>query len=1126
MKVRLVFAILVFLAFVGTPVIADYIWHRDEIPYEAKSKCLRGTSYYSNSLNANDTDIDVASEIESLLDYDNIDVCFFCVCSVDAKAASCINRDPWFCEYYRIIKEPDAMRHKYKQLFQQDRPAYFRQLSYRLRRTMDDSMFELIDKVGDKNDDSKCVPFVSEYSDCTDANMCTGCTKCHCTEAGEWSCKDVISCPDDDDGEDNSINGDSVYSAIDVLMSEVKKREQKQNTKQRLVPLPPGPEEDVLLVADKNRYEEDFDAYLAREKRSIDQNEPEHNGTVKFYNTIDEINEDTLKNSNKSGTIEVQKINPNVKISRRKGLMEGINKTELSSLHIEFNTPQDYEHQFAENKIDSFPHDEKSLALDKEKQNIIGNYSQKDKDKNLSKIVVNELTKGNEVIGDKNVIPVSNITFTPENDTLTAMAFIAGNLLNKLWNMDKESSDSFETETLKHEKINDLLELFKEPLNLRQETFLKNALEKLSHTLNNNKNVNNISICETIEVKNLQHEVNNTQDLVTQNKGKCNKTIKEPENIKTAKNVTSNVVQKLTDVLNLIQKFENTQKALNNLKGHTPIKIDLEEDVSPDTSKFDMFANVLEKITKLLLPTKKSNRIHRKMKQLNQLANDENMKNNIKGNGRTNLVNLTVTAKDKIVLDYVNHIQNNPQCLLNQIAQESINPSINLKGEIIDTLTEFLKIKSFIDLSKLIEPERFTTTTTSTTTQSTTTTKKLELLRQSDQQEPKKLASAKERLKLHLQSIINDLAELQKERGTKNNTNFNITDILPCISHILNDNQQEHSTTKKPSPLENMENLMEALTLEFKSIPLSRRSASSDAKRPTSAKVWRRVITNINHLQKQNRRFDFEEQKSYDDLKKMIDNIEKLSNTYKNFALLSVVPPHKKLMLLKTLEADVARHKNVLENIKKSYDAVENVPSENQKEIVEFIDNTATNIKLSNNVIANLNKANPKRQIKSINTSFTVNELSNKRQRKSNLKIPSDVTKSSNSNILKNVNKDFKLSREQILNQLISNRIQLYLKIKEEEGVESDDINYNIGKRALISLRRGNSSLARELFNILVQNKNIEGLNQTRRMNPHKKVGRKDLKGTFLYALKEPLLKIRDPRENIREKQQDLLFAK
>ncbi|CAK1543685.1 unnamed protein product [Leptosia nina] len=127
----------------------DYIWHRDEIPYEAKSKCLRGTSYYSNSLNANDTDIDVASEIDSLLDYDNIDICFFCVCSVDAKAAGCIKRDPWFCEYYRILKEPNAMRNKYAKMFQQDRPAYFRQLSYRMRRTMDESVFDLLEKGGD-----------------------------------------------------------------------------------------------------------------------------------------------------------------------------------------------------------------------------------------------------------------------------------------------------------------------------------------------------------------------------------------------------------------------------------------------------------------------------------------------------------------------------------------------------------------------------------------------------------------------------------------------------------------------------------------------------------------------------------------------------------------------------------------------------------------------------------------------------------------------------------------------------------------------------------------------------------------------------------------------------------------
>ncbi|CAH2261174.1 jg17198 [Pararge aegeria aegeria] len=127
----------------------DYIWHNDEIPYEAKATCKRSTSYYSNSINANNTDIDVASDIDSLLDYSNKDVCFFCVCSVDGRHAGCISRSPWFCEYYRVLRTPGAAKHRYHRLFQQDRPAYFRQISYRLRRTMDDGLVAFYDAGGD-----------------------------------------------------------------------------------------------------------------------------------------------------------------------------------------------------------------------------------------------------------------------------------------------------------------------------------------------------------------------------------------------------------------------------------------------------------------------------------------------------------------------------------------------------------------------------------------------------------------------------------------------------------------------------------------------------------------------------------------------------------------------------------------------------------------------------------------------------------------------------------------------------------------------------------------------------------------------------------------------------------------
>lgn len=123
----------------------DYIWHNDEIPYESKAKCRRGHSYYSNSVNANDTDIDVASDIESLLDYSNKGICYYCVCSMDGNAAGCLSRSPWFCEYFRFLRERNAMRDTYTTLFQKDKPMYFRSISWRLRRTMDTGMFDLLE---------------------------------------------------------------------------------------------------------------------------------------------------------------------------------------------------------------------------------------------------------------------------------------------------------------------------------------------------------------------------------------------------------------------------------------------------------------------------------------------------------------------------------------------------------------------------------------------------------------------------------------------------------------------------------------------------------------------------------------------------------------------------------------------------------------------------------------------------------------------------------------------------------------------------------------------------------------------------------------------------------------------
>ncbi|CAH2056950.1 unnamed protein product, partial [Iphiclides podalirius] len=118
----------------------------------------------------------------------------------------------------------------------------------------------------------------------------------------------------------------------------------------------------MFLAIDADvRLEEELKHLMTRVKRNVNEkfeNKRKNNGTVKFYHTVDELNEDTLKNSNISGTIEATKVvGVKVpKISRRTSAMDSKNVTGISDLHIEFNQPKDYDHQIVDNKIDSPTH--------------------------------------------------------------------------------------------------------------------------------------------------------------------------------------------------------------------------------------------------------------------------------------------------------------------------------------------------------------------------------------------------------------------------------------------------------------------------------------------------------------------------------------------------------------------------------------------------------------------------------------------------------------------------------------------------------------------------------------------------------------------------------------------------
>ncbi|XP_013137827.1 PREDICTED: uncharacterized protein LOC106102790 [Papilio polytes] len=475
MDVKFVILLVCLLTLLPTPGHADFLYNRisPKTPEELDAlnlKCVPGRTilkiesvadkslYDEDGTEEDDGEIETDTRRVHTNFQPKDDSCKICVCSVEGKDEYCSKRPAMNvneCMRMTMIKDS----------FNKNIPFdHERSLSYRIRR------------VGDE--ETECIPFLSEYTDCSEANICTGCTKCSCSAEGNWQCQMVQECPGS--GDQDVVNADTISNAYEVLFNELSnmgsKVEPKDSEQQH--------EESRLL----GNYEDLDEGHVSIVKRSVSQNTSIDNGNK--------------TNTNESGTIQAKQVNgvKVPKISRRTSVMDTKNITGISDLHIDFHQPKEFDHHIVDNKIDSLVrNEEKTKILNPNIGEVIGNHSQQNKDKDLSQLVVNELKKGSEVIGNKEIAPVSNITFTPENDTLTAMAFIAGDLLSKLWKIEKESSvESMETEVLKHEKLADLLELFKEPLTMRQELFIKNALERLSKALDKDRKLKNVSLCETL----------------------------------------------------------------------------------------------------------------------------------------------------------------------------------------------------------------------------------------------------------------------------------------------------------------------------------------------------------------------------------------------------------------------------------------------------------------------------------------------------------------------------------------------------------------------------------------------------------------------------------------------------
>lgn len=802
--------------------------------------------------------------------------------------------------------------------------------------------------------------------------------------------------------------------------------------------------------------------------------------------------------------------------------MDTKNITGISDLHIDFHQPKEFDHHIVDNKIDSLVrNEEKTKILNPNIDEVIGNHSQQTKDKDLSQLVVNELKKGSEVIGNKEIAPVSNITFTPENDTLTAMAFIAGDLLSKLWKIEKESSvESMETEVLKHEKLADLLELFKEPLTMRQELFIKNALERLSKALDKDRKLKNVSLCETLASAEsiLGNSSNRNQEDVIEMHTNCkNSNDSRNEHVNNTEYSPVEAISKIKNVLNLVRKFENVEYKLNKLRNGMHLQNDNNTQdliLSKDESKsLNVFGNILEKITKLLLPkkSKRAKKITTKVRHMNLFGNSDDIKKELNQIMGINSDNLNLTSKDKLVIDYLNIFKMNPSCAFKEISQKDTSNLPSIKGETYDNISKLLNVKSMDDIVELISPSsNENTRKQEKETKNTTTEANFKI--NTDKNEDEKFNLTKQKLKTHMSAIFNDLKELQNQSGMFLKENKDIVNILPCLYNLFNSAKSEAKDITKMPNLNNITLLFESLKNNLVGGSVSRRKEYSTL--PGSTKVWERVIKNLNKQSKKSRRIYNSELKSFDEIKQIIENVDMSSNSYKEYVSLANVPISSHLILLKVIQASALQIVNALEIIKSFIKSYIELPADEEFVIKKFVDSAelSTNLNkrisdklktykkkhredLSNFRVENIYKQamhNPDDNVLESPTHGRFGEqkfvqyntgkvLSNNKfidTMKSSHSVENKFSSKSQSNyksmIIQDVDNDsnvFKLTRNQIISQLIKNRVELFIRIKEAKGIKSNlDINYNLAKRIKTQLDSGNYNLAKQLFSVFITN--------------------------------------------------------
>ncbi|KAJ2938946.1 hypothetical protein O0L34_g17758 [Tuta absoluta] len=121
--------------------------------------------------------------------------CKMCVCSAEGKDEYCVRRPA--INTNECLRLNDITKEYSKNIaFDHERD-----LSQRMRRA-------------GATVDGACVPYVSEYTDCSKDNQCTGCTRCTCSPEATWVCKVVRHCPRDMEPVDESSVDDAFNSLL------------------------------------------------------------------------------------------------------------------------------------------------------------------------------------------------------------------------------------------------------------------------------------------------------------------------------------------------------------------------------------------------------------------------------------------------------------------------------------------------------------------------------------------------------------------------------------------------------------------------------------------------------------------------------------------------------------------------------------------------------------------------------------------------------------------------------------------------------------------------------------------------------------------------------------------------